>query len=39
MAIFPMAGVLRGFRVHDVLNVRLDENPFAALAIEKIPHL
>ena len=30
MAIFPLASVLRGFCVHDVLKVRLDENPCAA---------
>jgi len=39
MVIFPLAGVLRGFYVIDVLNVRLDENPCAALGNKKIPHL
>jgi hypothetical protein len=39
MSIFPLAGVLRGFCVINVLNVRLDENPCAALASKKIPHL
>ena len=35
MAIFPLAGVLRGFCVIDVLKVSLDENPCAALASKK----
>ena len=39
MGPFPMGGVLRGFYVCGVLKVRLDENPCAALPIEKIPHL
>ena len=39
MAIFPLAGVLRGFCVFDVLKVRLGESPCAALASKKTPHL
>jgi hypothetical protein len=39
MPIFPLAGVLRGFFVIDVLNVSLDENPCVALASKKIPYL
>jgi hypothetical protein len=46
MALFPISGVLRGFApaacekaVCGVLRVRLNENPCAALLIEKIPHL
>jgi len=38
MGPFPMGGVLRGFYVCGVLKVRLDENPCAALPIEKIAH-
>jgi hypothetical protein len=34
-----MACVLRGFLACTVRQVRLGENPCAALAIEKIPHL
>ncbi len=39
MVIFPLAGVLRGFCVRNVLTVHLDENPCAAWASKKIPHL
>jgi hypothetical protein len=47
MAIFPMSGVLRGFPPScpaciwrgDVLKYASDENPCAALLIEKISHL
>ena len=35
MAFFPLAGVLRGFRACNVLQVRLGGNPCAALASKK----
>jgi hypothetical protein len=38
MALFPMSGVLRGFHACDVLDVRLGENPCAALLTGKTAH-
>jgi hypothetical protein len=38
MALFPMSCALRGFSACDVLKVRLDGNPCAALLIEKTAH-
>jgi hypothetical protein len=38
MALFPMSCVLGGFPACGVLQVRLGENPCAALLNEKIAH-
>jgi len=39
MNLFPIIGVLRWFPPAAHLNVRLGENPCAALLIKKISHL
>jgi hypothetical protein len=39
MNLFPLIYVLRGFCVCNVLKVRFDENPCAALISEKIFYL